>query len=160
MPNLDEIAARIEASLPVISKAIADAQVVACKGVEADMLYRIFNEGEGTTKRIGRYKTNKKGKYKGSSQYIEKRKAKGLQTNYKDLQYSGDLFNSLQTGSLGGIPTVGIVNEKSAKIAEYQEEQTGIKIFQPTSEEVSSNTEKARRFLFDKLGEVVQSWNE
>lgn len=72
------------------------------------------------------------GKYSGG--YSNKRENKGLQTNYVDLTFSGDMmadFLPVQDGPIWG---AGFTGKKNADVAEYNERRFG-KIFDLTKEE-------------------------
>lgn len=67
--------------------------------------------------------------------YAKKRTKAGRQTGKKDLYFTGNLFQSIETGESGGNVVLGFTNEREAQIAKYQEEREGTIIFSPSEEE-------------------------
>jgi len=90
--------------------------------------------------------------------YKELRKLKGLQTDYVDLQFNGDLFNSVNVGNFNGRPAIGIVGEKQSKIAGYHDDKYGV-IFTASKEEKRIAAESARDYLFKELKRIIGTWS-
>lgn len=148
--KVQEIAKKIEQSIPEISILAADAEVLANNNALGDITRRIFNEGKRADgAAIGPY-TN--------DQYKRRRSGEGLQINYVDLQFSGDLFGAVNVGTLNGKPAVGITNQDSADIAAYNEKRYGT-IFSATDEERRVSMETAREFMFEGIKKIVRSWS-
>lgn len=184
MSNLKQIANNIKASIPTIRVAMANSEVVSMNYSLGAVLQRIFNEGlktDGTP--IGRYddtrkqtfltenaksRLNKKQKTKLSKleksddfkgiTYKELRELKGLQTDYVDLQFNGDLFNSIDVGNFDGRPAIGITTEKQAKIAGYHDDKYGL-IFTASDDERAAAAESARDYLFKELKRIIGTWS-
>lgn len=87
----------------------------------AEFQFRLFNEGKAADLSVMRYR---------SKQYKMIRERNGLQTAYKDLIFTGDLFNSLKVVRENEMNVAyGFVSQKEGLIAGYQEEQVGKPIF-------------------------------
>ena len=148
MPSPAEIALKIEASLPLITKAIQGAEVLGVETMYALMARRIFNEGKKTDgSSIGLY----------SEAYKKVRAKKGLETDYINLQFSDRLFQSLAIGTFDSKITFGMTDANRIEVAGYLEKRLGI-IFQPSPQEVEQASIKAREYLFAQLEIIVKSW--
>lgn len=104
----------------MLDRALQIATLAAAKTAEGEIKARIFNRGGAVNGSIGKYR---------SRSYRKVRAKAGRQTGYKDLEFEGDLRRSIQTGKRRDGAVVGFTNAKSAKIAGYQEDQTGKTIF-------------------------------
>lgn len=150
MSNLNDIAKNIEATLPQISQLAADAEVLANNDALGNVLDRIFTlnkKTDGTP--IGKYK---------SESYKNKRKKAGRQTSSVDFQFNGDLFNSVQLGQLNNKPAVGIVNQKTAEIADHLEARFGT-VFSASQAERDAAMEVAREYMFEGLKNIMKQWS-
>lgn len=134
-------------------------ELIGAKKAEALLKKRVFNDGKATSgAKIGSYSTTpgyygsetfiKKSKFKPGGNPEAKRKKKnpitmyigsgysglrtlnGRQTGYVDLQYSGDLFESIQVSTDAGSPVLKIISSKEADISEGLEERFGKTIFE------------------------------
>ena len=97
----------------------------------SDLQFRIFNQGQTTAGNTMRYR---------SAPYKKLRTDAGLQVNYKDLIFTGNLFYSMNILNAGNNEVVyGFNNMQTAKIAEYQEEarQVGEAIFDLSQKEIN-----------------------
>lgn len=157
MAKAKDLAKKIEASLPEISKAVADAEVVGINDLFAAVHRRIFIEGRKTNGAlIGVY----------SDKYKKTRLKFGrINNSFVDLNLTDQLMNSLGTGTLGGKPAYGfiIIQRKdetltNPELADDLEKRYGI-IFKPSEEERMAAIETAKQFLFDKLRGIVRSWS-
>lgn len=114
-------------------------QTAACLKVQGLIRRRIHNFGRATDgSEIGQY----------SQGYAEKRRTglkiggvifKGLQTNYVDLEVTGDLRRAIMTGTLEGNVVLG-VNEAELGKALKHERKYG-EIYAPTTEEIKAGDE-------------------
>lgn len=149
--NLNQLGKKITASIPKIQVAMANSEVAGVQSVLGDITSRIFVKGiktDGTD--IGQYV---------AGPYKAKRNENGKRIDKVDLQYNGDLFNSVTTGSFKGKPAVGINSKKEDEIAGYNEERYGT-IFVASQSEKEAAVVSARDFLFNELGKIIrQSWS-
>jgi len=122
------------------------------KDIEGRMKQRIFNKGLNTNE-------NPIGKYKSKS-WIKKRSSKGRSVSKVDLEFSGDLRNSIQTVADGSDVVVAIINEREYLISQGQEKIQGNKvgqskmvIFEPTDKEVR----RTQNYINDLIDEKIES---
>jgi len=98
----------------------------------SEMQVRVFNRGQTTSGKQMRYR---------SAPYKKLRTDAGLQTNWKDLIFTGDLFYSLSILSTAEKEvTYGFNNAETAQIAEWQQTsgvQVGEPIFPLNQKEIS-----------------------
>ena len=98
----------------------------------SEMQVRVFNRGQTTAGKQMRYR---------SAPYKKLRTDAGLQTNWKDLIFTGDLFYSLNILSTADKEvTYGFNNAETAQIAEWQQtsdKQVGEPIFPLNQKEIS-----------------------
>jgi hypothetical protein len=98
----------------------------------SEMQVRVFNRGQTTAGKQMRYR---------SAPYKKLRTDAGLQTNWKDLIFTGDLFYSLSILSTAEKEvTYGFNNADTAQIAEWQQTsdvQVGEPIFPLNQKEIS-----------------------
>lgn len=148
---------RIQASIPRIVDIVEQSQQVVLQETLGQMLQRIFNRGEDAEGNIiGPYS---------SEAYKQLREDRGLQTTKIDLQFSGDLFRSIDIGTSNNIPVIGITNSKSADISVYQEIAKGTgsvprKIFTPSEQEKDQAVRVATDFIIENLKEIIKSWGK
>lgn len=89
----------------------------------SSMKAAVFNNGETSTGApIGAYK---------SATYKRKREKAGRQIAKVDLEFTGELRNALDRGTLGGKLVVGWTNSEAAQIASYLEQRYKNIIFAP-----------------------------
>ena len=94
------------------------------------MKQRIFNDGVGSNgSKIGKYK---------SKSWITKRSENGRQTNTVDLEFTGDLRNSIKPVKSGRDVFLVVVNDRDFAKAKGQEDRRKKEIFTPTSSERES----------------------
>lgn len=127
-----------------------DLQFPILKLEEGLMKQRVFNEGEAADgTKLGNYR---------SKSHAKKRRLRGRQTGYKDLEFEGDLRRSLTVGTNGGDVVLGFSTDKGRLIAAYQESdrQTGKEIWSPTDSEINQIkevvVERIRACLKKNLG--------
>lgn len=122
------------------------------KDIEGRMKQRIFNKGLNTNDSpIGKYK---------SKSWIKKRSSKGRSVSKVDLEFSGDLRNSIQTVADGSDVVVAIINDREYLISQGQEKIQGNKvgqskmvIFEPTDKEVR----RTQNYINDLIDEKIES---
>jgi len=148
--SLNQLAKKITASIPKIEVLTANAEVVATTTAQGDIIRRIFNEGKRTDgASIGLYT---------SPPYKRRRESEGRQTKYVDLQFSGDLFNSIGIGQFNGNAAVGIKSEKENDIANHNETRYGT-IFTASDEEKAIAQQVARDYMFNALKNIIKGWS-
>lgn len=109
------------------------AEVAALQVMQAEMTFRIFNDGKAADgSDIGTYR---------SDSHKRIRRNRGRQTSYKDLELDGDLRRSIVRGTSSGQNVIGFTDDKNRTIAEHQETpaQTGKVIFTPTDQEIENS---------------------
>ena len=103
---------------------------LGAKLLEGEMKQRIFNDGNGSNgAKIGRYK---------SKSWITKRSENGRQTNTVDLEFTGDLRNSIKPVKSGNDVFLVVANDRDFAKAKGQESRRKKQIFTPTSDERQS----------------------
>lgn len=123
-----------------VEKNISKILINATNIGSAEMQFRIFNRGQTVAGNTMRYR---------SAPYKRLRTDAGLQTNWKDLIFTGNLLYSLSILGTGKNEIVyGFNNRKTAEIAGYQEEskQVGEKIFALSEKE---ENQMERQFSLD-----------
>lgn len=102
-------------------KNVSSFEIAALSSLQGLYLQRIHNRGEATDgSKIGKYVTD---------YWREKRKEKGRQVSYKDLEFNSDLRRSVKIGTSNGKNVMGFDNDMSRIIATGQQEQTEKTIF-------------------------------
>jgi hypothetical protein len=149
MNTPQQLADKIEKSIPNIEKALQGYEVLVISDIEGAIKSRIFNKGESQKGKIGKYKN---GKYK------QKREDAGRQTDYVDLQFTGELNRSIQKGIKGDKQVVGFNNDGAAEIAEHLEEKYNKVIFAPSSDELKDAIKTGETYMVQQLTKIVQSW--
>jgi hypothetical protein len=139
--------------ISTLSTAVASARgdVLYLGGLDllGEMLGRIFNDGKDSAgKGIGKYK---------SKSWIKTRSLNGRQTGFVDLQFTGDLFNSMQVVKKGNDVYIAIINDDDYQKAMGQEKRRKKTIFLPTESE-RENTEKYINDLFED--EFLKAFNK
>jgi hypothetical protein len=103
---------------------------LGAKLLEGEMKQRIFNDGGASNgTKIGQYK---------SKSWITKRADNGRQTNNVDLEFTGDLRNSIKPVKSGRDVFLVVVNDKDYAKAKGQEDRRKKEIFTPTDSERKS----------------------
>ena len=152
MAKLRDIQRTIEASAPAIEKLAQDAIVVHANDTLGQILQRIFNQGKDATgQKIGEGY---------SERYAELRESEGLQTQYVDLQRTGDLFNSIQAVVTEGKLTIGIVNNKTSRISIYLEDRYKKDIFKASPQETEAALEAMRDYFMAGLLDIMKGWQK
>lgn len=137
--TLDELNKKLEEVAEDMAKLAVDAPFAVVKNVEGIYLKRIFNRGLDTNgSSIGEYK---------KASYKKKRDAEGRQTDYVDLQFKGDLFNSIQSGTQDEKAVIFFNNQNELKIANHLTTKYKKDIFQVSE----SEKETAKQFMLDYI---------
>lgn len=129
-----------------IANLILNAPFAASNDLQGKIVQRVFNKGlDSSGGAIGAYR---------SESYILRRQRKGLQTGYKDLQFTGATMESVKNGQGAeeGTAVVGFNNLTQAQIARYNEEREDKKIFAPTLAE----QQEAKEFMLQYIKEGIR----
>jgi hypothetical protein len=128
-----------------------DAELLAAQTALAVLNSRVFSGGAEDVNNA---------QLKGySAAYAKKREKAGRQTAKKDLIFTGALFESIQVGTSNNLPAMGFLTENEAKVAGYQEEQSGVKTFALNDSERAFVANEVKDFVIGKLGEIVKRWS-
>lgn len=147
--NIEEFNRRFELLELELVRIIKDAPLVKSQDLLGLLLQRIFVNGiDSGGAVIGQYKG---GRYKAI------RNAKGLRIDRVDLEFTGELFRSINTGTNEEGAIIGFTNADRAKIADYLEERYGKAIFAPTEQEQADTRELMETFIIEELRESVKS---
>jgi len=128
-----------------IANLILNAPFAASNDLQGKIVQRVFNKGlDSNNATLGKY----------SGAYAIKRTKKGLQVEYKDLQYTGETMESIKNGigSEEGTAIVGFNNLDGSKKGRWNEEQHGSPVFSPSITE----QEEARQFMIDFIREGIK----
>lgn len=153
MPTLEEIGKKIERTLPEIAALPAKLELFSAQESFAIFMARTFSTG-GAKDADG----NLLKPYTAAYKKVRENHTPKLQTDFKDLQVSGKLFRSINPGVSQGRAAMGITNEDSAKISEYQEEQNGSLIFVLGTQERATVIEKTNAYLIENLRNIIAGW--
>lgn len=170
---------KLKSSVPQFAEVFNNAPFVSIVDVEGALKHRIFNEGlDSNDSKIGDYddtkkqtfltglakprltkKANSKIKKSGDSlTYKELRQAAGLQVAYVDLQFNGDLKNSIVTGTEGGKATLNFNNQKELEIANFLTTKYKKPIFEATEKEREAAKEKMLGFIREETQKIIAQW--
>jgi hypothetical protein len=126
----DEFKQNIDKAVRAASSNQTSFLLLGAKLLEGEMKQRIFNDGIGANgSKIGKYK---------SKSWITKRSENGRQTNTVDLEFTGDLRNSIKPVKSGRDVFLVVVNDRDFAKAKGQEDRRKKEIFTPTSSERES----------------------
>lgn len=102
-------------AVKVVSDNMGNILINATNIGSGEMQYRVFNQGKTTAGTQMKYR-------KAPSAYTKLRQDAGLQVRHKDLQFTGDLFYSMNILTTKNNEVVyGFNNDGAAQIAEWQE---------------------------------------
>lgn len=102
-------------AVKVVSDNMGNILINATNIGSGEMQYRVFNQGKTTAGTQMKYR-------KAPSAYTKLRQDAGLQVRHKDLQFTGDLFYSMNILTTKNNEVVyGFNNNGAAQIAEWQE---------------------------------------
>lgn len=170
MSGPEDIQKKIEQSIPLLSDIAANAELRAAQSANVQLELRTFAAaGSGVKdikgKELSDYVKPKliegkhgprKDKY---GTHAEKRAAKGLQTDHKDLIFTGEFARSITVGLSGGKPALGMLDKRAADIAAGQEEQNKTKIFQLNDAEREAVKKDVKDYVMGALRDMVKSWH-
>jgi hypothetical protein len=148
--TIDELIARIDASFVELAELPREAVLAKASDIHGQLLRRIFNEGLATDGRpIGQYK---------DGSWKKRREAEGRQTGYVDLQFSGELFQSIDLGVDGNQLLIGFKNDRN-RIAGYLEENYGRAIFTVSESEIQEASQVMADYISARLNEIISTWH-
>lgn len=150
MNTPEQLAAKIEKSIPQIEKSVQGYEILVISDIEGAIKSRIFNKGEAQKGKIGKYK---EGRYK------KKREAAGRQTDYVDLQLTGELNRDIDKGVKGGKQVIGFKTAEKGEIAGHLEEKYSKIIFAPGEEEMKEAIKTGETYMLQQLSKIVQGWS-
>lgn len=139
-----------------LTRAKGELLLLGGKDIEGRMKSRIFNKGLNSQDApIGKYK---------SKSWIKKRQSKGRAVSKVDLEFSGDLRNSIQTVADGSDVVVAIINDREYLISQGQEKIQGNKvgqskmvIFEPTDKEIKRTQNYINDLIEEKIENILRS---
>ena len=115
--------------------------LLGAKRIEGLLKRRVFNDGKDSKgDSIGQYKSKK---------WKKKREEKGRQIGYIDLEFTGDLRNSIQVVSEGNDVYLAIIRDKDFSKAKGNEALRKKDIFLPTEDE----RERTEKYIEDLIAE-------
>jgi len=126
--------------------------LLAVNDTRSKMQNRIFNSEQGTKDSQDKPITKAY-----SNPYKKVRKAKGLQTNKVDLEFTGGLRREVKTVRDGNRVYIAIPSQKETQKSVYLEQQYDTKIFEPTKEELKHATTVAMKLIKEDLYELSNS---
>lgn len=135
-----------------LSRSTGNLLLLGGKDLEGRMKRRIFNDGKNTAEtKIGKYK---------SKYWTKKRSESGNQTGFVDLEFTGDLRNSMQVVQEKNAVYFVIINDKDYLKSQGQELIQGKKrgqnkmdIFTPSKKERTG----VQNYITDLIDEKIDS---
>lgn len=135
----------------------ADYLLLGAKDMEGRLKKRIFNDHQKTNgASMGPYY---------SASWRSTRRAKGRQTDEIDLEFKGELRNSITTAKDDKDAVVYINNDKKYQIAIWQEEQQASKygvssssIFTPSNDEVEKMTKYLDDIILENIDKLLSKY--
>lgn len=125
-----------------------DFLVLGGKNLEGLMKARIFNDGlDSGERKIGKYK---------SKSWIAKRAENGRQTSNVDLEYTGELRDSIQVVRSKNEVFIVINNDKDFAKAKGQESRRKKTIFIPSRDERKQTEEYIVDLFNEELSKIVK----
>lgn len=171
---------KLKTSIPQFAEVFNNAPFVSIVTVEGSLKHRIFNEGlDSNDTKIGDYDDTKKQtfltglakpsltkkatvklkKIGESLTYKQLREVAGLQTDYVDLQFTGNLKNSIVTGTEGEKATLNFNNQKELEIANFQTKKWKKPIFQATEKEKEEAKDNMLNFIREETQNIISQWH-
>jgi hypothetical protein len=147
--TIEQFKNRITLISRLLAQKSGDFLFLGGKYAEGAMKFRIFNEGRATDGgAIGAYK---------SKSWIKKRSETGRQVGKVDLEFTGDLRNSIQVVKDGREVVIAIINDEKFIIAKGQEDRRKKDIFLPTDEEVKEVEQYVAELIDAELEKIIAS---
>lgn len=176
--SVEEFIRRMREAAPKLAALAQQAPVVKGQSILGQLTHRIFNEGKDSNEnQIGKYDDKRKQSFLTEKNfdsftkkqqkkiqklveneqeltYKELRTLRGLQTNYVDLQFTGELFQSMNWTAGGNTLTLGITNPERARVSEYLETKYSKKIFTPSKNETELAVNEMVSYIREKTAEI------
>jgi hypothetical protein len=135
-----------------LSRSTGDLLLLGAKDLEGRMKRRIFNDGKNTAEtKIGKYT---------SKYWTKKRSERGNQTGFVDLEFTGDLRNSMQVVKDKNSIYFIIINDKDFEKSKGQEliqgkkkGQSKMEIFTPSKKERTG----VQNYIADLIDEKIDT---
>ena len=135
-----------------LSRSTGDLLLLGAKDLEGRMKRRIFNDGKNTAEtKIGKYT---------SKYWTKKRSERGNQTGFVDLEFTGDLRNSMQVVKDKNSIYFVIINDKDFEKSQGQEliqgkkkGQNKMEIFTPSKKERTG----VQNYIADLIDEKIDT---
>ena len=145
----EELPNRLNQAIAEFEELFLNAPQVQSQEILGSYLQRIFNDGQNTNgTQIGSYTP---GRYKAL------RNKEGKRIDKVDLQFSGDLFRSIDTGTLGKDVVIGFTNAERSKIAAYLEERYG-NVFTVQKKEEEEAAELMLEYITEGTNAILKKW--
>lgn len=146
----EQFKSKLNAISNELSRSTGDLLLLGGKDLEGRMKRRIFNDGKNTAEtKIGKYK---------SKYWTKKRGEKGNQTSYVDLEFTGELRNSMQVVKDKNSVYFVIINEENYLKSQGQEliqgkkkGQNKMEIFTPSKKERTG----VQNYIADLIDEKI-----
>lgn len=152
----EEFKKKLEESIEEFANLFSNAPIVQAEIVLGNYLGRIFNDGKNTSGTdIGQYvgaDSKSKGRYKAL------RNSKGRRVDKVDLQFTGGLFESINTGIKGEDVVIGFTNSKKADLSRKLEERYG-KVFTISKEEEDETAQLVLDYINEGVQEIIKKWS-
>jgi hypothetical protein len=146
--NLDQLKNRIQFIATRLNQKKVDFLLLGGKNLEGLMKARIFNDGlDSGERKIGKYK---------SKAWIQKRKDFGRQTSNVDLEFTGELRDSIQVVKSQNEVFLVVINDKDFAKAKGQEDRRKKKIFTPSRDEREETEEYIQDLFNAELDKIVK----
>lgn len=148
MITIEQLKDRLQFITTRLNAKKVDFLVLGGKNLEGLMKARIFNEGlDSGERKIGKYK---------SKSWIAKRSENGRQTSNVDLEFTGELRDSIQVVRSGDKVFLVVVNDKDFAKAKGQEDRRKKKIFTPSRDERQQTEEYIADLFNEELTKIVK----
>lgn len=148
MITLEQLKDRLQFITTRLNAKKVDFLVLGGKNLEGLIKARIFNDGlDSGERKIGKYK---------SKSWIAKRSENGRQTSNVDLEFTGELRDSIQVVRSGDKVFLVVVNDKDFAKAKGQEDRRKKKIFTPSRDERQQTEEYIADLFNEELTKIVK----
>jgi hypothetical protein len=148
MITIEQLKDRLQFITTRLNAKKVDFLVLGGKNLEGLMKARIFNDGlDSGERKIGKYK---------SKAWIAKRSENGRQTSNVDLEFTGELRDSIQVVRSKDKVFLVVVNDKDFAKAKGQEDRRKKKIFTPSRDERQQTEEYIADLFNEELTKIVK----
>lgn len=148
MITIEQLKDRLQFITTRLNAKKVDFLVLGGKNLEGLMKARIFNDGlDSGERKIGKYK---------SKAWIAKRSENGRQTSNVDLEFTGELRDSIQVVRSKDKVFLVVVNDKDFAKAKGQEDRRKKKIFTPSRDERQQTEDYIADLFNEELTKIVK----